>query len=391
MTMSNEHLEYFDESHRILRGMLKKFVEKEITPHVEEWEEAGGFPRELYKKAGDAGLLGVGYPEEYGGGGGDVFHHIVAGEELIRCGSGGVSAGLGTHGIAMPPILALGTEEQKKKFVPPVLKGEKIASLGISEPGAGSDVANLRTRAVRDGDYYVVNGSKTFISSGTRADIVTLAVRTGGPGAHGISLLVVETDTPGFNVSKSIKKMGWWASDTAELAFEDMKVPVENLLGQENQGFYGIMHNFQMERLTLCVMANTTAEMALEHAVKYAYEREAFGRPLGGFQVTRHKLVEMATMVNISKEYTYRVAAKMNAGIDQVTEVSMAKIFSTEMCDKVCSQAVQIFGGYGYMREYPVERLYRDSRILSLGGGTTEIMKEIISKRILPGKGQGAA
>jgi acyl-CoA dehydrogenase len=377
------NVDYFDETHRILRQTAAKFVEKEIKPYTEEWEEAGEFPRELFLKAGAVGIHGVGYPEEYGGSGGDVFHQLIVCEELIRSGSGGVAASLGTHAIALPPILALGTPEQKERFVPPVIRGERIASLGITEPGAGSDVANIRTRAVRDGDHYIVNGSKTFITSGTRADQVTLAVRTGGPGAHGISILVVDTKTPGFSVSKKIKKMGWWPSDTAELTFEDVRVPVENLIGQEGHGFYGLMTNFQTERLTLCVMANVTAEMALEHALAYAKVREAFGKPLTGFQVTRHKLVDMAMMVEISREYTYRVAARMQAGEDQVTQVSMAKIFATDICDKVCHAAVQIFGGYGYMREYPVERLYRDSRILSLGGGTTEIMKEIISKRIL--------
>jgi acyl-CoA dehydrogenase len=377
------HVEYFDETHNILKHTVAKFVENEIKPYVEEWEEAGEFPRELFQKAGVVGLQGVGYPEEYGGSGGDIFHQLIVCEELIRSGSGGVAAGLVSHSIALPPILALGTDEQKKRFIPPVVSGEKIASLGITEPGAGSDVANIRTRAVRDGDYYIVNGSKTFITSGCRADQVTLAVRTGGAGPHGISIIVLDTKTPGFSVSKKIKKMGWWASDTAELTLEDVRVPVENLIGQEGHGFYGLMANFQTERLTLCVMANVTAQLALEHALAYAKVREAFGKPLTGFQVTRHKLVEMAMMVEISREYTYRVAARMQAGQDQVTQVSMAKIFGTDICDKVCHAAVQIFGGYGYMREYPVERLYRDSRILSLGGGTTEIMKEIISKKII--------
>ncbi len=380
----SENLEYFDESHRILRRTAARFVDKEIKPFIEEWEEAGEFPREIYKKAAEIGLLGVGYPEEWGGSEGDFFHEVVVSEELTRSGSGGLAAGLATHSIALPPILALGTDEQKERFVRPVINGRKIASLGITEPGAGSDVAGITTRAVRDGDHYVVNGSKTFITSGCRADQVTLAVRTGEAGSHGISILVVETDTPGFSVSKKIKKMGWWASDTAQLTLEDVRVPASNLLGREGEGFYGLMHNFQKERLYLCVMANTTAQMAYEYALEYARAREAFGRPLTGFQVTRHKLVDMATLCEISREYTYRVAALMNAGKDQVTEVSMAKIFATRICDQVCNEAVQIHGGYGYMREYPVERLFRDSRILSLGGGTTEIMKEIISKRILP-------
>jgi acyl-CoA dehydrogenase len=288
-----------------------------------------------------------------------------------------------SHGIALPPILALGTQEQKERFIPPVLRGEKIAALGITEPGGGSDVASIRTRAVRDGDHYVVNGSKTMITSGARADIVTLAVRTGGSGHREVSLLVVETSTPGFSVSKKLRKMGWWASDTAELSLQDVRVPAENLLGSEGAGFYGIMQNFQKERLYLALVANTTATMALEESMKYAQVREAFGRPLVGFQVTRHKLVDMATLVEVSREFTYRVAAKIQAGENMVKEISMAKIFSADICDKVCHAAVQIHGGYGFMREYLVERLYRDSRILSIGGGTTEIMKEIISKMIL--------
>jgi len=376
-------LDYFDESHHILRQSVARFVEREIKPFVDEWEEAGEFPRELYRKAAEIGLLGVPYPEEWSGFAGDVFHDIVVSEELTRSGSGGVAAGLMSHGIALPPILAMGTQEQKERFIPPVLRGERIAALGITEPGGGSDVANLRTRAVRDGDHYVVNGSKTMITSGARADQVTLAVRTGGPGHRGISLLVVDTATPGFSVSKKLKKMGWWASDTAELALQDVKVPVENLLGSEGAGFYGIMQNFQRERLYLAIMANTTAAMALEESLAYSKIREAFGKNLRGFQVIRHKLVDMATLVEVSREFTYRIAAKIQAGEDMVKEISMAKNFSTEICDKVCHSAVQIHGGYGYMRECLVERLYRDSRILSIGGGTSEIMKEIISKIML--------
>lgn len=375
--------DYFDESHRMLRQTAARFVEKEIKPFVEEWEEAGEFPRQLYKRAGELGLLGVGYPEEWGGSGGDIFHEVVVTEELTRSGSGGIATGLMSHSIALPPILTFGTPAQKERFITPVLRGEKISALGITEPGGGSDVANIRTRAVRDGEHYVVNGSKTMITSGTRADQITLAVRTCGPGYKGISLLVVETDVSGFSVSKKLKKMGWWASDTGELSFQDVRVPVENLLGGEGTGFYGIMHNFEKERLYLALMANTTAQLALEESIKYVRTREAFGRPLSGFQVTRHKLVDMATLVEVSREFTYRVASKIGSGENMVKQISMAKIFSSEICDKVCHSAVQIHGGYGYMREYPVERLFRDSRILSIGGGTTEIMKEIISKMIL--------
>lgn len=374
---------YFGESHDILRQTVARFVEREIKPFVDDWEEAGQFPRDLYRKAAEIGLLGVGYPEEWSGFQSDVFHEVALTEELTRSGSGGVVAGLMSHGIALPPILALGSQEQKQRFVPPVLKGEKIAALGITEPGGGSDVANIRTRAVRDGDEYVISGSKTMITSGTRADFVTMAVRTGEPGHRGVSLIVVETDRPGFTVSNKLKKMGWLASDTAELSLDEVRVPAENLLGQEGAGFYGIMANFQKERLHLAVMANTTAQLALEESLKYAAVREAFGRPLKGFQVTRHKLVDMATLVEVSREFTYRVAAGIQAGKDMIKQVSMAKIYSAEICDRVCHAAVQIHGGYGYMREYLVERLYRDSRILSIGGGTSEIMKEIISKLIL--------
>lgn len=379
----NPAQDYFGESHQILRHTVARFVQKEIKPYVEEWEEAGEFPRGLYRKAAEVGIMGVSYDEEWSGADTDVFHEVVVTEELTRSGSGGVAAGLMSHGIALPPILALGSEEQKQRFIPPVLRGEKIAALGITEPGGGSDVANVRTRAIRDGDYYIVNGSKTMITSGCRADFVTMAVRTGEPGYKGISLMVIDTDTPGFTVSKKLRKMGWWASDTAELALADVKVPVENLLGHEGSAFYGIMRNFQKERLYLAVMANTTAQMALEESLKYSGTREAFGRPLTGFQVTRHKLVDMATLVEVSREFTYRIAAKIQAGENMVKEISMAKVFSSDMCDRVCHAAVQIHGGYGYMREYPVERLYRDSRILSIGGGTTEIMKEIISKMIM--------
>jgi acyl-CoA dehydrogenase len=263
------------------------------------------------------------------------------------------------------------------------LRGEKISALGITEPNAGSDVANIRTRAVRDHGVYRVNGSKLFITSGARADQLTCAVRTGGEGYTGISFLVIESDTPGYSVSEKLKKMGWWASDTVQIFFDDCKVPLENLLGEEGRGFYGVMENFQNERLQLAVMANMTAQLALEASLSYAREREAFGRPLAGFQVTRHKLADMATLLEVSREFVYRVASKMRAGINQVKEISMAKNFACTVSDRVTYDAVQIHGGFGYMREYPVERFYRDNRILSIGGGTQEIMKEIIAKEIL--------
>jgi acyl-CoA dehydrogenase len=374
---------YFDETHRMIRETVRRFVEREIRPFVEEWEEKGEFPRSLYAKAGDAGILGIGYPEAYGGTAGDLFCKIASSEEIMRCGSGGIAAGLGSLDIAIPPILCLGTEEQKSRFVPLVLKGERVAALGITEPNAGSDVASIRTRAVREGNSYRVNGSKMFITSGVRAEQLTCAVRTGGEGYGGISLLVIESSSPGYSVSQRLKKMGWWASDTAQIYFDDCKVPAGNLLGDEGKGFYGIMENFQTERLQLCVMANMTALMALEESIRYAKEREAFGRPLAGFQVTRHKLADMATLVEASREFTYSVAAKMASGSCQIKEISMAKNFACMVSDRVTHDAVQIHGGFGYMREYLVERLYRDNRILSIGGGTQEIMKEIISKHLL--------
>ena len=372
--------EYFTEEHQIFRTSVRKFVEKEIKPHIDHWEDEELFPVELYKKAADAGFLGLEYPEAYGGSPCDKFMNIAYTEEMIRAGSVGLVAGLGSYSIAMPPVLSMGTEKQKQKFLVPVLKGEKISALGITEPNAGSDVANIRTRAVRNGDHYIVNGSKTFITSGCRAHFITTAVRTGGAGYKGVSLLMIDSSTPGFTVAKKIRKMGWNASDTAELSFVDCRVPVENMLGGEGQGFVGIMINFQNERLALAVMAHAVAELALEESIKYAKTREAFGRTLSGFQVTRHKLVDMATKVEVAKQFNYRVAAKMQAGQDAIRDVSMAKNFACEVCDKVVYDAVQIHGGYGYAREYLVERLYRDSRILGIGGGTTEIMKEIISK-----------
>jgi len=375
--------EYFGKSHQLVRRSVKEFVTGEITPFIEEWEETGEFPRDIYKKASDVGILGTGYPEAYGGTPGDIFFQIAVWEELMRSGSGGLVASLGSLNIALPPIVRLGTEEQKKRFLPRVLAGEKIAALAITEPGGGSDVANLQTTAVRAGDHYVVNGSKAFITSGCRADQITCAVRTGEEGAHGISLLVIESKTPGYSVSEKLKKTGWWSSDTAQIYFDNCRVPVDNLLGEENQGFYGIMGNFQSERLQLAIIANMTAQLALEASLQYSKERKAFGKSLKSFQVTRHKLVDMATMVEVSREFTYRVAARIDAGVDQIKEISMAKNFACSVSDKVTYDAVQIFGGYGFMRGYLVERLYRDNRILSIGGGTTEIMKEIISRFIL--------
>ncbi|WP_281687413.1 acyl-CoA dehydrogenase family protein [Pseudomonas citronellolis] len=375
--------EYFDDSHRLVRDSVRRFVEREILPHIADWEEAEEFPRELYRKAGEAGILGIGYPEAYGGSHeGDLFAKLAASEELMRSGSGGLVAGLGSLDIGLPPLLKWGRAELRERIVPQVLAGEKIMALAVTEPSGGSDVASLKTRAVRDGDHYRVTGSKTFITSGVRADYYTVAVRTGGEGYGGVSLLLVEKGTPGFTVGRKLKKMGWWASDTAELFFDDCKVPVENLIGMQNMGFACIMANFQSERLALATMANMTAQLALEEALKWGAEREAFGKPIGKFQVLKHRLAEMATQVEVSREFIYRQAAKMAVGQSVVKEISMAKNFATDVADRVVYDAVQLLGGMGYMRESLVERLYRDNRILSIGGGTREIMNEIIAKQM---------
>ena len=375
--------EYFDPSHQLVRDSVRRFVEREILPDIDQWEEAESFPRELYLKAGAAGILGIGYPEQYGGSHeGDLFAKVAASEELMRCGSGGLVAGLGSLDIGLPPILKWARPDVRDRVVPQVLSGEKISALAVTEPGGGSDVANLQTRAVRDGDVYRVSGSKTFITSGVRADFYTVAVRTGEPGFAGISLLMIEKGTPGFTVGRQLKKMGWWASDTAELFFDDCRVPLGNLIGSENMGFACIMGNFQSERLALALMANMTAQLALEESLKWARQREAFGKPIGKFQVIKHRLAEMATELEVSREFTYRQAAKMAAGQSVIKEISMAKNFATDTADRITNDAVQILGGMGYMRESLVERLYRDNRILSIGGGTREVMNEIISKQM---------
>ena len=375
--------EYFDPSHQMVRDSVRRFVEREILPDIDAWEEAESFPRELYLKAGAAGILGIGYPEALGGSHeGDLFAKIAASEELMRCGSGGLVAGLGSLDIGLPPIVKWARPEVRDRVVHQVLSGEKISALAVTEPGGGSDVANLQTRAIRDGDHYRVSGSKTFITSGVRADYYTVAVRTGAPGFGGISLLLIEKGTPGFTVGRQLKKMGWWASDTAELFFDDCRVPVGNLIGAENMGFACIMGNFQSERLALALMANMTAQLALDKSLKWAKERQAFGKPIGKFQVIKHRLAEMATALEVSREFTYRQAAKMAAGQSVIKEISMAKNFATDTSDRITNEAVQILGGLGYMRESLVERLYRDNRILSIGGGTREVMNEIISKQM---------
>ncbi|OLT33125.1 acyl-CoA dehydrogenase [Actinomadura sp. CNU-125] len=366
-----------------LRELVRDFTGKEIVPHLAEWEDAGELPRELHVRAAAAGLLGAGFPEAAGGSGGDVLDPLVVTEEIIRAGgSSGVVASLFTHGIALPHIVASGDEGLIGRFARPVLAGEKIGALGITEPGTGSDVAGIRTTAVRDGDSYVVNGAKLFITSGVRADFVTTAVRTGGPGFEGISLLVVEKGTPGFGVSKPLRKMGWLCSDTAELSFDDVRVPVGNLVGAENTGFLQIVQNFVAERLSLAVQAYATAQRCLDLTLGWVRERETFGRPLSSRQLVRHKIAEMARQVEVARTYTRSIAERYAAGEDVLTETAYAKNTAVYACEHVVHEAVQLHGGMGYMRESEVERHYRDARILGIGGGTNEIMNEIVSKRL---------
>jgi acyl-CoA dehydrogenase len=369
------------EEHAAIRKTTRKFAQAHIAPHSAAWEEAEEFPAQLYETAAKAGITGIGYPEALGGQGGDLSHVIVACEELILSGrSVGTVVGLGTHGIALPPIVRFGTPEQHERFVVPCLTQGRISALGITEPGGGSDVAALTTRAVREGDFYVVTGAKTFITSGTRADFVTTAVRTGGEGHGGISLLVIEKGTPGFEVSKKLKKTGWWASDTAELHFDGVRVPTANRIGSENTAFPMIMMNFASERLFLAGQCVAIAELAYRETIAYARERNAFGKPIMGFQVTRHKLADMASRIAAARALTGEVVTRAVRGEMVPGQAAMAKNVATDMCSCVCDQAVQIHGGYGYMRETLVERLYRDARLYPIGGGTREIMNEVIAK-----------
>ncbi len=369
------------EEHAAIRASARRFAQVHIAPHSAAWEEDEAFPVELYKVAADSGMTGIGYPEAIGGQGGDLGHVLVASDELVRVGrSVGTIVGLGSHGIALPPIVRFGTPEQVQRFVTPCLRDGKIAALAITEPGGGSDVASLATRAVRDGDDYVVDGAKTFITSGTRADFVTAAVRTGGPGHGGVSLLVIERGTPGFTVSRQLKKTGWWASDTAELHFEACRVPVANRIGTEHGAFPMIMMNFAAERLMLAAQCVAIAELAYAESRSYARERHAFGKPLAGFQVTRHKLADMASRIAAARALTGEAVTRVLRGELAPGLAAMAKNVATDMCSFVCDQAVQLHGGYGYMRETLVERLYRDARLYPIGGGTREIMNEVIAK-----------
>jgi acyl-CoA dehydrogenase len=379
--------EYFSAEHEAFRATVRRFVAAEIAPHVAEWDEAGTFPRGLYRRAAEVGLIGIGYPEALGGTPADVFHSIAAAEEVARAGCGGVQASLGSHGIALPPIVAHGSEALKQRVVPPVLRGERIAALCITEPGGGSDVAALKTTALRDGDHYVVNGEKTFITSGMRADVLTVAVRTDpsnkGPG--GVSLLVIDGDTPGLQRSE-LKKMGWWCSDTAHLTFSDCRVPMANRVGAEGEGFQAILHNFNAERLMMAAMACSYGEACAREALDWARERRTFGAPLSQRQVIRHKLVDMVARVESARAVVYDLAYRLTHALgsrnDLVARTCMAKVLATQAMQFCADQAVQILGGMGYMRGTKSERLYREAKVMMIGGGSEEIMKDLAARQL---------
>lgn len=374
---------YLDDSHKSFREVCARFAREEIAPHVESWEEAESFPRELYLKAAEAGILGPGLPDEYGGGGGDLFHMLVSTEELIRGGSTGVLVGLGSLEIALPPILVLGSEDQRQRFLPPVLAGEKISALAISEPGAGSDVSAIRTKAVREGDDYLLTGSKIFVTSGVRADQLTLLARTGPDPHGGLSFFLVPGDAAGLTVSRAIKKTGWRASDTAELSLEGVRVPASSRLGEEGSGFLCLMKTFLRERMYLAAIGVATAELCYEDAAAYVKEREAFGRPIVGHQVVRHRLADMAGRVLAAKALLYNTLARAIRDEATPPEVALTKNQAADCAEWVCREAVQLLGGMGYCRETRVEVLSRDARLLNIGGGTREIMNEIAGRAFL--------
>lgn len=369
------------EDRRSLHDLAAEFTRREIVPHIDRWEDEGRLPRELHAAAARQGLLGLSFPEEAGGSGGTLMDTVVAQQAMLEAGaSSGLLASLFSLGIALPHIVSAGDPDLIDRYVRPALAGEKICSLAITEPGTGSDVASIATTAVRDGDHYVINGSKTFITSAVRADFVTTAVRTGGPGHGGVSLIVVDTDTAGFSVTRSLRKMGWHCSDTAELSYVDVRVPVGNLVGVENTGFYQIAEQFVVERIGLAVHAYGIAARSLALAAQYCQDRETFGKPLVSNQVVRHKLVEMHRQVEVAKVYTADIARRHEAGENVIAEACLAKQTACDTATYVCDQAVQLHGGNGYMHGTEVERHYRDARLLPIGGGATEVLTDLAAK-----------
>jgi len=377
----------FEPHHEMFRQAVRAFVQKEVEPHVEEWEAAGQIPKSIWPRMGALGFLGVEYDEKYGGAGADVLTTAVLCEEMARSRCASLAMAVGVHtDMASPHLYWTGSEALKDKYLPAICRGEALTAIAVTEPGGGSDVAAIRTRAVRDGDHYVLDGSKMFITNGALADLYFVAARiepgSGDRRHRGISMFLVERSTPGFTVSRKLDKMGNRASDTAELAFEGMRVPAGNLLGAEGKGFYEVMRVFQRERLVAGLHAVAGCERALEDTIAYVQQRHAFGEPLAKKQVVRHKLADLATLIEAGRWLTYAACLKFRDREEAVKEISMVKLFTAEMAQKVAYDCVQLHGGYGYMREYPIERFFRDIRLMTIGGGTSEIMKEIIAKQM---------
>ena len=378
----------FSDEHEMLRKSIRAFVEKEVTPHVREWEDAGRIPRSLWRRLGELGFLGLEFPTEHGGGGGDFLSSVVLGEEMARCRSGGVAFSVLVHtDMSSPWLTRFGTEAQKRRYLPRIIAGELVCALAITEPGTGSDMAALATRAERRGDHYVLTGAKLFITNGVYGDLYFVGART-APGTpnrrhDGLSMFLVERGLPGFSVSRKLDKMGMRASDTAELAFQECPVPAENLLGVEGRGFQQLAAGLQRERLMAAVLALSGAAQALEDTLAYLRERMAFGEPLAARQALRHRVADLATDREAARALVDHAASLYADGEECVTEVSMAKLFATEVANRVAYEAVQLHGGYGYMREFPVEGFFRDVRLWTIASGTSEIMREIIAKRLL--------
>ncbi len=374
----------FAPDHETFRDSVRAFVEREIAPHVNAWDEAGSFPRSLYRRAAEMGLLGLGYPESLGGTPADGWYRLVATEEIARAGSGGLMASLFSHSIGLPPIVAHGSQALQRRIVPEVLAGEKIAALAITEPGGGSDVARLCTKARRDGQEWVIDGEKTFITSGMRADWITLAVRTGGPGAAGISLFVVPGDAPGLTRSP-LAKMGWWCSDTAQLRFDGVRVPLDHLLGDEGAGFRMIMQNFNGERLLMSAGAIAFAQVCLDEALDWARQRKTFGASLVEHQVIRHKLMDMRMRIASARAWLHALVERQEAGDtgpEWVADLCLLKNHATQTMQHAADQAVQILGGMGFMRGTKCERIYREAKVMMIGGGAEEIMKELAARQL---------
>ncbi|KQW37498.1 acyl-CoA dehydrogenase family protein [Rhizobacter sp. Root404] len=373
-----------DPDHALFRDNVRAFVDAEIVPHVNAWDEAGSFPRELYRRAAQLGLLGLGYPEAYGGTPAGTWFRLIATEEIARAGSGGLMASLFSHNIGLPPILAHGSDALKQRVIPGVLAGEQIAALAITEPSGGSDVARLRCTARRDGDHWVVDGDKTFITSGLRADWITLAVRTGGKGASGISLIAVPGDTPGLTRTP-LAKMGWWCSDTAQLHFDRCRVPLDHLIGDENAGFRMVMENFNGERLLMAAGAAAFAQVCFDEALDWARQRQTFGAPLVEHQVTRHKLMDMKMRLASTRAWLHAMVDRLDTGetdADWIAELCLLKNHATQTMQWCADAAVQILGGMGYMRGTRSERIYREVKVMMIGGGAEEIMKELAARQL---------